>query len=270
MKNAIIFIFSISFLFLQFDGLSQSVTISEPVLKLTDNNVSIHYDILHSHPSEKFNISLEVTDEEGKRFTARSLSGDIGEGVSGGSGKEINWNLATDEVYLEAMLYFQVKATIISPENPSAMAKAPETGLKEGTASLSRSSVIIQSLLLPGLGLSRLDSKPHWIRGALGYGLLGSSVAFTINSGIKYKEYQAATNLTDRNNLFEVSEKQRNIANYQLYGALGVWVADFVWTLAGSQKLSKGLAHAQPTGIQIQPSLDTKMNVPMLALRYTF
>ncbi len=248
-----------------------TATISTPKLQLLDNNVSILYDILNSIQSEKFNISLEVTDSDGKHVAARSISGDIGVNVSGGPGKEINWNLSADNVYLEAMLYFQVTAEVVKPVRSSEINTSTENLEVSGaTGNLSRSSVVLQSLLLPGLGLSRIKGKPHWLRGALGYGCIASCVAFTINSERLHSEYEQATDMNERDDLFETFANQRNVANAQLYAAIGIWIVDIVWTMAGSKELSKKVVFNQTNGFSINPSYNTEAQAPLLSLKYNF
>ncbi len=271
MKKPLFLIIAVFLSLLYGECIAQSTfTISKPQLQLVNGNVSIFYDILNADQSEKFNISLVVTDSDGKLVYAHSLIGDIGESVTGGSGKEINWNLGADNIYLEAMLYFQVNATIIPSEKSSKADKTTETNIIEGSGNLSRSSVILQSLVMPGLGLSKITGKPHWIKGVLGYGCIVSSVAFNINSSIKYNEYQLATDITERDDLYELSTNQKNISKIQLYAAIGIWAVDFIWTIAGSKKLSKNVAYGQTKGLSIQPSFDIEENVPLLAFRYNF
>jgi len=72
----------------------QSPLFSRPMLSLKDGKLIISYDILNSSISELYKIILEVQDSDGKTLDPRSVSGDIGVGVPGGSNKEIIWNLS--------------------------------------------------------------------------------------------------------------------------------------------------------------------------------
>ncbi|MFC2129446.1 hypothetical protein ACFLQX_01555 [Bacteroidota bacterium] len=270
MKRTLIII-SLFLISVSFTGFSQSsATISKPELVLNENQISIHYDILNCGQSEKFNISLEVVDDKGIPIVAHSLSGDIGNNIRGGSGKMISWDLASDNLYLETMLYFQVNATASSPEISSTADRSTEPKVRKESGSLSRGSVVVQSLLMPGLGLSRVKGKPHWIKGVLGYACIGSSVAFNISSSNKYDEYTQTTDITVRDDLFEVSANHKNISRIQLFSAIGIWTVDFIWTLAGSKDLSRKFADNQMKGISIEPSFDTRENVPLLTLKYNF
>ncbi len=269
MKRAFIFI-SLFLLAVSFAGFSQSsASISKPELAMDENRISIQYDILNSGQNEKFNISLEVTDADGKRVMARTLSGDLGTNVKGGAGKMINWDLEADNVYVEAMLYFQVNASPVTSRNTSE-ARSTNPGAAIVSGSISRSGVVLQSLLLPGLGLSRTTGKPHWVRGVLGYGCVLSTVGFKISSDIKYDKYTQTTDIDERGDLFEQSANQAKVSKIQLGAAIGIWAIDFIWNIAGTKDLSNKFVGQQSKGFSIQPSYDPLENVPLLAFKYNF
>ncbi len=68
--------------------------ITNPVIELKDNQIHIIYDILNSDSTDFYKIRLEITDLTGHVIDAKTLSGDIGEKVKGGSDKQILWNFS--------------------------------------------------------------------------------------------------------------------------------------------------------------------------------
>jgi len=176
----------------------QSHEVSDPRLELRNNNLYISYDILHSKPTDEFSVHMRITDETGGEILARALSGDIGNQVKGGSNKQIVWNLTADEIVMNARIFVKIYAiAIVIPETDpvislqedddpvedfqeeSVVIRDAEEGLgppMNETQSFNRTFLILQSLPLPGLGLSRMTGKPHWIRGVAGYGCIAGSI----------------------------------------------------------------------------------------------
>ena len=88
MKETFIFIFSLVLFFNNpFCHAQTTAKISQPRLELEDNHINIFFDILNSRQTDKFRIWIEITDSTGNNLAVSSLSGDIGENVSGGNNK---------------------------------------------------------------------------------------------------------------------------------------------------------------------------------------
>jgi hypothetical protein len=275
---------------------AQSMNISKPQLELINNNVVILYNIINSTNSDKFDISIDVTDENGNKVNARSLTGDVGNQISGGNGKEITWNLTTDNIMLDAMLYFQIRAQAINTSTAvasnttdthsepvktstqkttteafkEAEAASPSSSSSSSSSSISRGSAVFQSLLFPGLGLSRINHKPHWFRGVAGYGCVAGSVLLNSFSNTSYNSYLESRDITARNDFYNTSVKQTSISSTLLYSAIGVWVIDFIWTFAGSKYKSTAMKYGQTKGLSVQPIYNSELNTPALAFKYTF
>jgi len=143
MRKTFIFIFTLLFLFLTnlFCFAQTTVRLSKPRLELKDNNINIYYDILNSRQTDKFRIWVEITDSTGNNVDARSLSGDIGENVSGGNDKKITWDLAADNIYPETSIYVQVNAEILTIPETAEIIKPVKT--------INRGGAIFQSVLFP-------------------------------------------------------------------------------------------------------------------------
>jgi hypothetical protein len=60
--------------------------------------VVVSYDLTTDNPSRRFSVALTVSDDEGQTFEIipRTVSGDVGATVVGGTGKRITWEAARD------------------------------------------------------------------------------------------------------------------------------------------------------------------------------
>ena len=75
--------------------------VTNPIAKQLDyEHVLVTYDV-EDRDGDLMTVSIKVSDDGGKTFGFRApmehLSGDVGEGVSSGKGKEIVWTIAVDE-----------------------------------------------------------------------------------------------------------------------------------------------------------------------------
>jgi len=270
-----------------------SVKVSDPRLEMVGNTIHISYDILNSDPEEKYAISIVIKDEDGNIINARALDGDIGEEVSGGTNKQIAWNLEADHIFIDAFIFVQIHATFIAPPEPvvaepeeepvrgdqkEAFKEEPvqeESSSKEPpvdsrTSEFNRTGIIFQSIALPGLGLSRVTGKPHWIRGVAGYGCLAGSIILGRQAVNTYKDIEDLVNFDDINTTYDKALQQNRTANILLFATAGIWITDFIWTLAGTSDLNKIPYAAELRGFSMGGNIDPLTNIPMVNVRYRF
>ena len=239
----------------------QTIEVSDPSLKLEDNSLQITYNILNSDPSVVYNVSIRVTSENGEVIPANTLTGDIGDGVGGGRNKQIRWDLSADKIVMNSRIFVKVyvKASsraITSPEMSS--------------GGYNRTSLIAQSIPLPGLGLSRLTSKPHWIRGVLAYGCIGGSLALNSMARNTYDMIPENLERQDKNTLYQKSLSQDNFSEILAYTAIGIWITDLIWTVVGTSDLTKMPMSSSNHGFSLQSSMDPVTSIPLLGFRYNF
>lgn len=237
-----------------------SYEISEPRIKLEDSRLLIYYDILHSQASDLFMVKLSVTDESGKEIQARSVTGDIGTNISGGQNRLIIWDFMADQVEVEGDIIVVVLAD-------------PVTTSQEETSSdrsFKRGALILQSLVLPGLGMTRFTGDPHWIRGAAGYGCLIGAVVLNKSAINTYEEFLASGGIEEANSLLDQATRQDNISEALAYSAIGIWVVDIVWTLIGTSDLNKQSASRTTRGISLGSDYDPFSKTPLLTFSYKF
>ena len=255
------------------------ITVSDPRIELEGNVVHIYYDILHSQPSDQFTISIEITDEDGERINARALEGDIGDKVDGGRNRHITWDLEADQIFLHANIFFEIYATPIQPPEPESLeteSNLPDEGTGKEitkhteTETYNRAALILQSVAVPGLGLSRVTGKPHWLRAVAGYGCIAGSVIFTTQARSNYNSLDKHPDFEDKRELYETSIRQDNVSEVLAYAAVGIWVADILWTWIGTSDLNRGSLSADMKGISVGGALDPLTFIPAVRIRYTF
>ena len=236
-----------------------SVKVSDPILEMVGNNIHISYDILNGDPDERYTVSIVIKDEEGNIINASALDGDIGEDITAGRNKQITWNLETDKIFIEANIFVQINAKIVLPP-------APITN----TMTYNRTRLILQSLAFPGLGLSRVTGKPHWIRGVAGYGCLAGAIVLNQQAKSTYNGIEDLVYFDETKEAYDKSVQQQNTSDILLYTAVGIWIADFIWTLVGTSDLKKKPNSTELKGFSIGSSMEPLSYAPMLSVRYRF
>ncbi len=237
--------------------------ISKPQLLIENNKLIISYDIMDSEKVELFNIWIEVTDSTGKIVEAHSLSGDIGENIKGGKNKQIFWDLEEDSISLEIGIYVEINAEVVSsPE---------QTTVKTQPSAIKRSSIILQSAAIPGLGLTRVKkNKLHIIKGALGYGCIATSIIYNKKAVDSYEKYLKSSDQKESKELLNTSKKQDNVSEALVYVAVGVWVTDIIWTIVGTSKAKKDEYVTSRRGLSLSAGYEIYTSSPLLTLTYNF
>lgn len=248
-----------------------NIVISKPQLEFKDNNIIVVYNILNAQDSQSFNISLDVADSLGNVIIPKALIGDFGDHVTGGENKKIYWNLTADNIYIDALLSVKIHAEVIV-ENDAISTKDSGAGYSgmnpvNPYAGISRGGVVVQSVLFPGWGLSRINSGPHWLKGLAGYGCLAGSIVFNTMALSNYRDYRNTIDVVERNRLYDLAVSQDKTSQGLAISAGAIWIADIIWTIAGSKKLKSNL---QTSGISIESGYDPLVSAPLLTFKYSF
>ena len=286
MRSLIFIILGVSLIFIEPDCQGQEfIRVSEPKMKRKDNLVYISYDFLNGQPTDTFNVAVDISDVFGNSIHESALSGDIGNNVMGGENKIIVWNLNVDRIYMEDDINVKILAQNRLPVPKSKLILISEIPLVEDTAeegepstvsreasikNFSRSGIIIQSLVFPGLGLSRVKSKPHWLRGLAGYGCLAGSIVYKNKADEMRTEYNAAIEPDWKTYYYDVSVWQDNISKVFVASAIAIWASDFIWTLAGTSELKRVQVYGDLSGISLGAGIEPLCFIPTVRLKYTF
>lgn len=293
-----------------------AVVVSEPVLSFEKDKVRIDYKLLNTSKSEKFSIRVLITKQNGIPIDARSLSGDLGESISGAGNKRIIWDIVADSIFLDEDIFVEVYALPEAPpvleiskeetskeeiakeekvtEEEVAKQKVTEEKAKEeelaeemGTEEkalvekaaeksssgkeLNRMSLIAQSIVFPGLGLSRLNpGAPHWVRGVAAYGCLAGSVYYNRKAWSSYQDYLGSESPADVDDLFNKAYNEKKTSGILGYAAIGIWVIDLAWTILGTSEMTRDQLSINQKRLSIGSSVEPVSNVPLIALRYKF
>lgn len=252
-----------------------TVQLSKPDLELKGNLIIISYEILQSSGSELYNIWIEVTNDNGNILNARSLRGDVGENIRGGSKRQIAWEYENDVVNLDAGIYVQVLGELMNPIVEKKVPEVAETLTRDTNSktkpSLSMPAALLRSVVFPGWGLSALNpGKPHWLKGVAGYGAIFSSVFLNRMAVENYNKYLESSDQGEFIGYYDQAVNQQNISTISAYVALGIWVSDIVWTLLSDPGKSGYQSHSKPQKISFGSGFDPAAGAPMIAFRYNF
>lgn len=132
-----------------------------------------------------------------------------------------------------------------------------------------RTALIVQSLALPGLGLTRAKEKPHWIRGVAGYGCIAGAIILNRTAYSNYQSYLDSESTREVDELFNKAQSQKTTSQILGYAAIGIWVADLVWNIAGTSNLNEKQAGIK-RGISVGAAVEPLSATPQLCLRYRF
>jgi hypothetical protein len=252
--------------------------VSQPSLELRDNKLIILYDIKNFNPEETFKVWIEITDAEGNTINAKSLTGDIGDNITGGNNKEITWDFIKDDFNTDTEIYVEVSAEKIAPVQIAAEEVVPlETDREEAISEesipkkkVSTGSLLWRSAILPGLGFVKMDkSKLHLAKGVAGYACIASSVIFNRLAVSNYNKYLDSYEIEKSDDYFNKSVRQDNTSEVLAYTAIGIWAAEIIWILVESKNF-KSTATAHGNRISIEPRYDLYSNTSMICFSYNF
>jgi hypothetical protein len=211
MKRQRIFFF---FFFILLAGKSypQGFRLSQPRLKIDDNQLLIYYDIIGNRATDKLYLRVEISKADGKIIPAKALSGDLGEFISVGNNKTIIWNAEKDSVYLNEPVFVELKAE--KYERP-----------------FHKSSMMMLSAIFPGWGQSKISKgKLWWLAGVATYGTLAGGYFFHQSYIKSYNSYiNEEVDPVKRAALASQSQRQLIVSNVLLYSSASVWAVNVLW-----------------------------------------
>ena len=261
------------------------VAISYPELDQKEQVVHIHYHIEGSISSDKFRVALLITDQGGEKLDARSLSGDVGADVSGGGQKHIVWDAGADSILLDQTIDVLILVEALTPTRRELLALEDAQRQQEEHAvqaleelnsttlpgaklppqvqikSFSRGGLVSRSLLYPGWGLSIVKRKPHWIKGLAAYGCVVGSVVLNRKAIETFGQIEDFEDYPTKDELYQQAVLQDNLSEVLAYTAVGIWAADFIWTLVGTRGIKN---------FEVHPKMDPLTYTPMLGITYRF
>jgi hypothetical protein len=231
-----------------FDSFSQDCQIPSPRLEFDGNKLQISYDIINASRSDFFYVWAKVQKKNGEEIKINSFSGDIGN-TSSGTNKLISWIPANDSVFINEVVTVEVQA-------------------EKYVKSYKKGSVLVKSLLVPGLGQTKISGgKPYWIMGLVSYcAIAGGLVTY---SGYKnnYDKYLSETESPQkRADYLSEAEKKANMTGAMFVTAAAIWTANLIWVAATPNKYQP----LKYKPITLSPSADPKYGAALMTFRYNF
>jgi len=201
----------------------ENIRISTPDVSMVTNVLTVRYDLTGCGTGDYISIRLVVLNSKGDTIKPVYVTGDIGSRVNCGFGKKIEWNIARDNVFVNEDFDIQVIGTPVVQGMPSYI---------QPKKTLSRGIVLLSSALLPGLGQKKASGKGGYLAlSGLVYGAGGASLTSYLISKRIYDDYKAASG-AEGDELFTMSEKLFDLSQYLLYGAVGLWAVNMIWSAA--------------------------------------
>jgi len=269
----ILYILSSSgFLFCQ-----NSASITNPSLRLLNHKLIIEYNILNSSTNDLFKIWLIATDSDGHNLNAVSLTGDIGNNITGGTGKTITWDIEKDGYYKSSDVFIEIKGEKIKPLAEAEIQKkdvSPEKIEKmKPVKEYETIGLLSRSVLIPGLGQSIMEKrKPYYLIGIIGYGCIGTSIYLNYRADDNYSQYREiyAVDLNRAIALYDKADFQYKTSNVLGYSAVAIWIADLVWTAIAAGNYHSQREYSLLDNYKLYLVYDDLFFLPGIALNLKF
>jgi hypothetical protein len=204
---------------------SQNFLITKPKLEFDGYKLSITYDLITKGQSDIFNIWVEIRNQKGEPIRAFSFKGDLGDSTKPGNNKKITWVPEEDAIFMDDDVSVELKG-------------------EKFERSFNKGSMILISTIVPGLGQSKIKKgEPWWLASIPAYGTLAGGLIFHKKYTDTYDAYLKATEAVERSDLYNQSQKQKNLSGALFITSTVVWVSNIIWTAAIPDKY-KPLQHA--------------------------
>ncbi|MFN8258563.1 MAG: hypothetical protein U0W24_22935 [Bacteroidales bacterium] len=202
-------------------AVAQKFQVTTKSVEDIDSKLIINYDIIKGKPTQKFKVTLVIKGSSGGIISTKSVTGDIGENVTGGNNKQIKWDYNADKIILNDSINIEVFATLLPNR-------------------ISTSKALLLSSVCPGLGILKIDKgKPYWLMGVGFYGSIGASVLLNKKASDNYNVY--LNNTVDELNadLLSTSQNQDQLSKIFAYTAVGIWGINMIWTAVKAKKANQ-------------------------------
>jgi hypothetical protein len=150
--------------------------------------------------------------------------------------------------------------------HPETMKSGPSASPVSGK--YKRTSVLLQSVAFPGLGLTRYKGGPHWIKGVAAYGCIAGSVLLNRSAVNTYSGINDLNDYDAKNELYQQAVQQDQVSEVLAYAAIAIWVSDLVWTFVGTSDLGRSASRQRK--LRVQPVVDPQTHAPLLSFNYRF
>ena len=126
------------FILLPIKFYSQGFQITPPKLDFDGRQLSVSYDFVNYRQSDLFYVWVEMEKKNGELIKMKGISGDAGDKIKAGKNKQITWVPEKDSVFLNEVVYVEVKA-------------------EKYVKSFNKGSMMLLSTAFPGLGQTKIS-----------------------------------------------------------------------------------------------------------------
>lgn len=204
----------LAFIFASANTFSQGFQISPPRLDFDGRQLLISYDVINSNQADQFYVWVEIEKKNGDKIKMKAISGEVGDKIKVGMNKKIYWTPERDSVFLDEDVTVEVKA-------------------EKYTKSFNKSSMVLMSSVMPGLGQTKISKgKPWWITGVLAYGTLAGGFISYQNYVSTYDSYNKETVGAKRAEFLAQAQKQKNISTALIATGATLWIGNLIWVSA--------------------------------------
>ncbi|MCU0369882.1 MAG: hypothetical protein MUC31_00565 [Bacteroidales bacterium] len=231
------------------------------------NRIVITYDLTGSQTAETFNVWIQVKTLSGKILNAKSLTGDIGKGIKGGTGKRIEWDYPADQLSTDEEITVEVFAVLetIAGKTETDADKPPVAA--PGGRKISVGKALVLSAVLPGTGKTYIKGHgANWLLGIGGYALITGSVLLNHAAYDKLEEYRVSTDPDERDQLYNEAVANATVSYLFAGGAIAIWVVDFITTGVKAGKAKRSYENR----VDVNWKYDPYARAPMIGLTYKF
>jgi hypothetical protein len=238
----------IACIFISVASYGQTEQIGTPELGFDGQKLTIQYDLINASPSDQFYVWVMIQKKNGETLKVNSISGDIGD-IKAGKEKIITWIPANDSVFLNEEVTVEVQA-------------------EKYVKSFNKGSVMLRSILLPGLGQTKVSGgKPYWVMGIVSYGALAGGLVTYSGYKDSYDKYLAETeDPQKRADYLSDAEQKATMAGAMFVTAAAIWTANLIWVAATPNRYQP----LKYRPLTFQPSADPLNGAALLTLRYKF
>lgn len=196
--------------------LSKNVKIDKVDLIYKDDKVYVPYSIINSSSKDRYVVWVDFFNEKDEKINAKTITGDINYIVGFGD-KQICWDIKNDGYITDEKIYAKVSAKLIP---------APSLG-----------KAIVHSTAFPGWGDYQYKSdKRYWIRGALGYSLIGASTYWNLKAANSLNKYKKTDIPSSQDKSYSDAKNYAKVSSLLAAGAIVVWTWDYISVIRKSSK----------------------------------
>lgn len=188
-------------------------------IRYFDDKIFVPYTISNGSSNDRYFVWVDFYNEKNQLLQARTLRGSS-EIVKGNGEKLISWDAKADGMIINERIHAKVYAKLL----PQA----------------STGKALAYSTLYPGAGQYQFQQgKPHWIKGAVAYSLIGSSVGLYLASNNAYNKYSHSDLPSSEDPNFSTTKQFRQTSLILAGVGVSIWLLDYAGIISKSSKSRK-------------------------------